>query len=236
MEIRQQIFYNSACYKAQRYINPTGIMVHSTGANNPMLRRYLPGDDDIGYNTNGNHWDDSELEVCVHGFIGKNLAGEVKTYQTLPWNMRAWHAGGTANNDCISFEICEDDLTDHIYFEEAYNAAVDLCVHLCKEWNITPDNIICHSEGYAQGIASNHADVMHWFSRFGATMDDLRADVANELEVNDMATQPSEWAKDACDWAVANGIFKGDETGDMKWQDNVTREQLAVLLKRVVGE
>ena len=32
------------------------------------------------------------------------------------------------------------------------------------------------------GIASNHADVMHWFPRFGKSMDTLRADVKAKLE------------------------------------------------------
>ena len=32
------------------------------------------------------------------------------TYQTLPWDHRGWHAGGSANNTHIGFEICEDAL------------------------------------------------------------------------------------------------------------------------------
>lgn len=32
------------------------------------------------------------------------------------------------------------------------------------------------------GIASNHADVDHWWSRFGVTMDDFRAGVAQLLQ------------------------------------------------------
>ena len=29
------------CYKCKQTIKPKGVMVHSTGANNPMLRRYV---------------------------------------------------------------------------------------------------------------------------------------------------------------------------------------------------
>lgn len=47
---------------------------------------------------------------------------------------------------------------------------------------------------------------------------------------------PSEWAREACAWAVEKGYFKGDENGDMHWQDPLTREQFAVILKRVMGE
>ena len=38
MNLRKLIFTNNACYKAGRKIKPKGIMVHSTGANNPNLR------------------------------------------------------------------------------------------------------------------------------------------------------------------------------------------------------
>ena len=41
--------------------------------------------------------------------------------------------------------------------------------------------VICHSEGYQRGIASNHADVMHWFPKFGKSMDTFRSDVAKAM-------------------------------------------------------
>ena len=44
---------------------------------------------------------------------------------------------------------------------------------------------------------------------------------------------PSAWAKEACEWAVKKGIFQGDDKGDFRWQDPVTREQLAVVLRRL---
>lgn len=42
MNLRKLILTENACYKAGRKITPKGIMVHSTGANNPYLRRYVP--------------------------------------------------------------------------------------------------------------------------------------------------------------------------------------------------
>ena len=51
---------------------------------------------------------------------------------------------------------------------------------------MTEKNILCHSEGYKLGIASNHADVMHWFPRFGKSMDTFRAEVKRLLTVNEM--------------------------------------------------
>ena len=187
------------CYKAGRTITPKGVMVHSTGANNPLVARYVqPSDNDpnraslqatIGGNRNANDWNNPGLDVCTHAFIGKLADGSVGTVQTLPWNHRGWHAGtgtsgGSANNTHIAFEICEDDLTDEGYFRKVYQEAVELAAMLCKTYNLNPladGVVICHCEGYQRGIASNHADVMHWFPKFGKSMDTFRADVAAAL-------------------------------------------------------
>lgn len=181
MNLHKLIFTNNACYKAGRKITPKGIMVHSTGANNPWLKRYVGPDDGLlGKNQYGNHWNVDHpdgREICCHAFIGKLADGTVATYQTLPWDHRGWHAGGSANNTHIGFEICEDGLSDKSYFEKVYKEAVELCAYLCRQYGLTEQNIICHSEGYLLGIASNHADVMHWFPKHGKNMDTLRADV-----------------------------------------------------------
>lgn len=66
-----------------------------------------------------------------------------------------------------------------------YREAVELCAYLCKEYDLTEQNIICHSEGYKQGVASNHGDVMHWFPKHGKSMDTFRADVKTLLNAKD---------------------------------------------------
>ncbi len=181
MNLRKLLLTENACYKAGRKITVKGIMVHSTGANNPNLKRYVGPDDGLlGENQYGNHWNTYHpggREVCVHGFIGKLKDGSIATYQTLPWDHRGWHAGGSANNTHIGFEICEDGLADSTYFKKVYQEAVELCAYLCKEYGLTEKDIICHSEGYKRGIASNHGDVMHWFPKHGKSMDTFRADV-----------------------------------------------------------
>jgi hypothetical protein len=109
--------------------------------------------------------------------------GTIATYQTLPWNMRGWHCGsgsqGSGNDTHISFEICEDNLTDAAYFNAVYEEAVALCVYLCKQYGIRPERpyLICHSEGHELGIASNHGHVMHWVPKHGKSMDTFRAEV-----------------------------------------------------------
>ena len=181
MNLRKLIFINNACYKAGRTITPKGIMVHSTGANNPNLKRYVGPDDGLlGRNQYNNHWNQDKpdgRQVCVHGFIGKLADGSIATYQTLPWNHRGWHAGGSANDTHIGFEICEDGLTDASYFSAVYKEAVELCVYLCKQYGLTENDVVGHYEGYQKGIASNHGDPKNWFPKHGKSMNTFRADV-----------------------------------------------------------
>lgn len=47
--------------------------------------------------------------------------------------------------------------------------------------------------------------------------------------------EPSEWARDAARWAADKGIFCGDGDGDFRWHDYITREEMAVLLRRVLN-
>lgn len=262
MRLRKLLLVNNNCYKRGVYMKPQGVMVHSTGANNPWLKRYVgPDDGFLGQNQYNNHWNMGGLNVCVHAFIGKLADGTIATYQTLPWDMRGWHCAsgpyGSGNNTHISFEICEDGLADPVYFAKVYTEAVELTAHLCclYEWDPLADGVvICHSEGHDRGIASNHGDVEHWFPKHGKTMDDFRADVASamgkEIEQDmDQAkfkalflemrkelqdNDASEYSREAREWAVSTGLVQGGSGDEFNgmWEDLLTREQMATLLYR----
>ena len=254
MRLRKQYLTENDCYRAGRTIRPQGIMVHSTGANNPSVARYVPGDDVIGRNQYGNDWDRPGLEKCAHAFVGRFADGLVGTVQTLPWNRRGWHCGrgknGSANDTHISFEICEDGLEDASYFKAVYQEAVELTAMLCREHNLDPladGVVICHKEGYHRGIASNHGDVLHWFPKFGKTMDDFRADVARWMEGEDEMTQDqfdtmmenwlarrnnqpaSDWAKPYIQEAIDAGVMTDVGGTIERPQGFVTRQELATV-------
>ena len=193
MNLHKLYLTKNECYQAAAPIVPAGIMVHSTGANNPRLSRYVGPDDGLlGENRYGNHWNQPRpdgRQICPHAFIGRLADGSVATYQVLPWTIRGWHSAsgsaGSANRmGYIGFEICEDGLTDAAYFAAVYREAVELCAYLCCEYDIKPEKptLIDHAEGHTLGIASNHGDVAHWFPRFGKSMDTFRADVAEVVQ------------------------------------------------------
>jgi flagellum-specific peptidoglycan hydrolase FlgJ len=199
MTLYQLILIQNECYKSGRTFSPKGIMVHSTGANNPKLSRYVgPDDGRLGKNVYNNHWNQPRPEgrqICVHAFIGKLADGSVATYQTLPWTMRGWHCAkgpkGAGNDFLIGFEICEDNTRDPVYFRQVFDEAVGLCAYLCRKYGLTEKDIIDHAEGYRQGIASNHGDVAHWFPKHGESMNTFRAAVKKALSGKNPAPAPT---------------------------------------------
>ena len=248
MRLRQQLLTKNDCYKAGRTIQVKGVMVHSTGANNPKVCRYVPGDAEMGLNTADNHWDRPDLTKCVHAFVGKFADGGVGTVQTLPWSHRGWHAGGAANNTHIGFEICEDGLENPVYVAQVYQEAAELTAMLCRQYGLDPladGVVICHQEGFRRGVASNHADVLHWFPKMGKPMDDFRAEVARLMKGEDDVTyeqwkefmeqyrqelgqQPApDWGEKELERAKELGLTDGSRP-----QDLATRQEVASMIIR----
>jgi N-acetylmuramoyl-L-alanine amidase len=187
MEIVQYYQTKNPCYKAGKKIKPSGIVVHSTGANNPNLKRYVGPDDGIlGHNANGNHWNNANANKCMHAFIGKVKDGSIKVYQTLPWDYRCWGVGsgskGSYNATHIQFEICEDGLTDEKYYREVFQVAAELCAYLCKKYGISVSNVVGHYEAAEAGYGSNHADPRNWQRKHGGSMKKFREEVRAIIE------------------------------------------------------
>ena len=173
MKIIQNYPTNNNCYLKGQTIKINGIMVHSTACPGVKASNFLKSWDTAKPNGNS---------VCVHAFVD-----DTGIYQTLPWNYQGWHAGGNANNSYIGFEICEPkDYSDKEYFLKVKSEAVKLCVYLCKKFNLAPESILTHCEGYklkGKTFASNHADIYHWWKKYhNYTMNDFRNEVKKALE------------------------------------------------------
>jgi len=198
------ILTENDCFKAGRKITPAGIVVHSTGANNPYIKRYVQPVSTtpdaatllalLGKNKYHNSWNQSSeamgRQVCCHAFIGKLADGTPAICQTLPWNHRGWHAGGSANNSYIGFEMCEDGKTDAAYLNTVYELAAQLCAWLCSEYGIKVENVIGHYEAHARGMASNHGDPRRWFKPHGLSMNGFRERVGQLLAGAEPDEQP----------------------------------------------
>lgn len=217
------------CYQVATPLRPQGLMLHSIGVPQPnaavMARSY-------------NQYQPGGQSVCVHGFIQRDGT----YYQTLPYTMRAWHCGGSANSTHIGIEMTEpasivytggaswrdlDPAATEAHVRGTYAAAVELFAQLCTQYALDPLEdgvIISHAEGAARGIASAHADPTHLWRAFGLTMDGFRADVAAKMaagntdEEDDMVRYDSiddvpGWAQDTVRALMDAGALQGDDQG-----------------------
>lgn len=201
----KEVFYltRNDCYKKGDALTPRGIVLHSTAAPGVMAMAFAER-----WNRSFEKGETSK-QACVHAFVDD--AGIV---QCLPWDMRGWHAGGAANDTHIGIELCEpagavynrngtafaqyDRAALAPYFDKVWSNAVALCAELCRTFSLDPlaDGVlICHKQAHARGIASNHADVMHWFVQHDVTMEDFCKAVADKM------AQPS------VRWRVQVGAF-----------------------------
>lgn len=64
---------------------------------------------------------------------------------------------------------------------------------------------------------------------------DETVDNSVDNSVYEMDNTPSDWAADAVQWAVDNGIMYGDENGNYRLRDACTREMMLVFLYRALG-
>lgn len=207
------ILKHSTCYNGTKVFKPKGILWHSTGANNTSISRYVqPHKTDsnyndmiaiLGKNKYGNDWNHITLRAGVNAFIGKLANGTITTVQTLPWDYAPWGCGkgskGTCNDTHIQFEIAEDNLSNKEYFDKVYKEACELTAYLCDMYDIDPHGtisyngvtvptIICHADSYKLNLGSNHGDVLHWFKKYGKTMEDVRNDVASIIKKDTTST------------------------------------------------
>jgi len=199
------------CYQQGKKVTHTGILVHSTGAVNRNLKRYVDAPDRLGKNQYNNHWNSEKADKAVHAFIGWDKDKKIIVAETLPLDISCWGSGSGKNGSCnrthIQFEICQGSDTDAAYYKAAIGVAEKYCAHLCKERGWTADDIISHKEAAEAGKASNHGDPDSWMRKFGDSMDAFRARVASLLgeTVTVNAPEKTEEAKAYTAYIVKKG-------------------------------
>ena len=214
MEILQALQTENRCYKQGKKNKAIGIVVHSTGAVNRNLSRYVDAPDRLGKNRYGNHWNTAEADKCMHGFIGYDKDQKVIVTQTLPYDSVCWGSGkgknGSYNGTHIQFEICQGSNTDEAYYREAVKCAEEYCAYLCRMHGWTADCIVSHREAAVAGYASNHGDPESWMKHFDDDMDKVRARVAALL--GESAPVKSEVIPEAAPAPSAPATSGGDKT------------------------
>jgi len=187
MQIIESFLTSNENFLTKRTITPQGIMIHSAGVPQP--------DPEVFVRT-WNVFRPHGRQVGTHAFLG----ADGRVFQTLPWNHRAWHCGGSANDTHIGIEMTEPNTISYTFganfvdldpditmrhVQATYSSSVKLLAFLCQGFQLNPlvdGVIISHSEGHMRGIASNHGDVEHLWSRVGLTTHQFRRDIRAEMD------------------------------------------------------
>lgn len=198
MEIVESMTTRNRCFRAGQKITVKGLMLHSVGCPQPSAEVFIK------------KFDNAEVSKAVHAFIDGNTG---KVYQTLPWDIKAWHCGGEGNSAYVGVEMCEPPCIHYTggtgftcgdrekameVVDRTYRAAVELFAILCKRYGLNPLSdgvILSHKEGHDRGIASGHGDPDHLWKGMGCTytMDTFRRDVHAAMGAGEMpATAPEQ--------------------------------------------
>lgn len=211
MKLVESILTKNPCYTAGRKITVKGLMLHSVGCPQPKASVFI------------NSWNSASYDrACVHAFIDGN---DATVYQTLPWNHRGWHGGGSSNNTHIGVEMCEpacikyvggssftcsDTTTAKAVAKRTYEASVELFAYLCKMYSLDPLGdgvIVSHREGHSRGIASNHGDPEHLWNQLGMgyTMTTFRNAVKAQLSADIKEETPAVTSNEETIWNYLYG-------------------------------
>ena len=242
VSIIEALVTNNRCYQIGTPLTPQGIMLHSVGCAQPSAAVFA---------RSFNQYQPGGSSVCVHAFA----QADGTVYQLLPWEMRGWHCGGSANSTHIGVEMTEP--SEGMTYAEAaeqiagtYHTAVELFAALCKQYGLDPAQdgvIIGHAEGHRRGVASNHADPELLWRTYdmGYTMDGFRRDVAEAMakedreEVPDMPRYDSvaempQWARADAQRLIDRGALQGNTDGKLDVSEDMLRTM--IVCQRMVDE
>lgn len=233
MKLIESFITRNPCYSAnmsnkdERYTTfqrrgPLGLVLHSVGCAQPSAEVFVK------------KWNSTSYDrACVHAFIDANTG---TVYQCMPWNFRAWHVGGRANNTHIGVEMCEPSAIKYTtgakftikdkekafrQCETAYKSAVELFAMLCNKYKLDPlkDGVILsHNECGKRGIGSGHVDPEHLWSGLGIgyTMDGFRNDVKKAMRGAGVTPTTSHPVSEKTVSVKVRQLSKGMDGNDVK--------------------
>ena len=156
---------------------------------------------------------------------------------------RSWCSSNEANDQRAVTIECASDATEPYAMRDAvYRSLIYLCADICRRNGKTKLFWFGDKEktlGYTPKPDEMVLTVHRWFANKScpggwlySRLGDLAEKVTELLTDTPLDNTAADWAKDAVNWALRNGILKGDERGDLMLHSPVTREQFYVMLKR----
>jgi N-acetylmuramoyl-L-alanine amidase len=214
---------------------PSFVVIHNTANDAPASNEvsYMIGND---------------YEVSYHYAVD-----DKEIVQGIPENRNAWASGdgqGDGNMYGIHIEICYS-LSGGSRFTQAEKNAAEFTANLLKKYGWGINKVKKHQD--FDGKYCPHRTLDLGWQRFKDMVagylnkeeeDDMTAEEVRLIvkeEINEFLDDAAEkgipaWAKAAVEWAVYNGILKGDANGDMRPESYVKRDEAAQMFYNFSGE
>lgn len=184
---------------------------------------------------------------CVPDTNAAYSVGDTQKYT----NGGAQLKGKCTNSNSISIEmVSHTDSKGNYYIPEAtINHAIELTRALMLKYHISSSNVVRHYSVTGKLCprpmcydAAGNAKWEEFKSRLtSANQAPQEEEEVTQAQFNEMMNnylsdlskkEGASWSEEARQWAVKEGIVTGDGQGNYQWKSSLTREQMAIILKR----
>lgn len=151
-------------------------------------------------------------------------------------------SGSDIDHRAITIEVASDTFAPFAINAAAYEGLIKLLVDICKRYP-TIGRLRWQGDKTLVGQPDKQNIAVHrWFAYKSCPGDyiynrlgEIADEVNRRLEIDGKDNTPAAWSKEAVEWATQNGIMLGDNTGNLRLRDNITREEMVVMLHRLAN-
>ena len=140
---------------------------------------------------------------------------------------RSWCASDEVNDQrAVTIECASDDTEPYAFNDVVYNSLVELCTDICKRngktkllWLGDKKKTVNYTPKSDEMVLTVH----RWFANKSCPgdwmyerLECLAKEVTDALTETPLDNNAADWSKNEVNWALRNGILKGDERGDLR--------------------
>lgn len=152
--------------------------------------------------------------------------------------IKGYYWGCTPGGRKVNYDVSSDVSADDMYYRAKIKGVIQtmpeipgICVHMREHIGIYIGNgeVIESTKGvFGDGVVITRLGDRKWLHWLKCPYINYEEGAAMVEKSGD---KPSDWAKEATDWAKKKEIIVGDGKGNYDWQKPLTRESMAVILK-----
>ena len=140
---------------------------------------------------------------------------------------RSWCSSDEANDQrAVTIECASGDTEPYAFNDVVYNRLMELCIDICKRngktkllWLGDKKKTVNYTPKSDEMVLTVH----RWFANKSCPgdwmyerLECLAKEVTDALTETPLDNNAADWSKNEVNWALRNGILKGDERGDLR--------------------